>query len=164
MKGRKRNSTAGALDRAALFFATGFGLGRMPFAPGTWGSLIAIPVYLGASRLPFPAPPLFLFLLIVFSIFTAERAANLIGSGDPPEVVIDEVAGMALALAFAPARVYWIAPAFFLFRAFDILKPFPVNYIDRNIHGGPGIVLDDLVAGAMAGLSLKFLEYILYAR
>lgn len=156
------NRKNGLADKAALLIATGLGAGRLPWAPGTWGSLIAIPICLGIG-LGGPSPPVelsFLFLISTISVWASGRAKKIIGKDDPPEVVIDEVAGMAFALAFVHLDLYRIAAAFLFFRIFDILKPFPINYIDTNINGGLGIVLDDIVAGIETNAVLSLIEYL----
>lgn len=155
------NRKNGLADKAALLIATGLGAGRLPLAPGTWGSLAAIPICLGFAIHSLLVELSFLLLLSAFSVWAAGRASKIIGRDDPPEVVIDEVAGMAFALAFVHLDLYRIAAAFLFFRIFDIIKPFPIDYIDRNISGGFGIVFDDIIAGIEANAALNLMEYLL---
>ena len=100
-------------------------------------------------------------IISVVGTFAAQKASVLLNNQDPKEVVIDEVAGQGIALIFCPLAWPWFLAAFILFRFFDILKPWPVGWIDRNLHGGFGIMADDLVAGLYAlgclQLALHFL-------
>lgn len=134
--------------------ATLFGVGKWGKAPGTMGSLAAFPVIFGFSFLhPFLYMTLCV-LLIVISIV----AADLYGEGkDLKEIVADEFVGLMVALFLIPhSWSLWIL-GFILFRFFDILKPFPISYLDKNVKGGFGVVLDDLVAGLAANALIHFL-------
>jgi phosphatidylglycerophosphatase A len=131
--------------------ATLGGVGRLRPAPGTWGSLVVLP-----AALLGPVACLALAVVVAIAGFVAVRA--VLGAGgeqDPGWIVVDEAAGMLLALAAAPAGWGWIGvvAAFALFRAFDIVKPWPVSWAD-GLHGATGVMLDDVVAGAMAGALL----------
>ncbi len=131
--------------------ATGLGLGYLPKAPGTWGSLGALGLYLVLAPRLSLGEELFLGLVfILLGVWAAERRAAWRGVKDPQEVVIDEIAGQWLALMGAGLS-FWVLPAFFLFRLFDILKPLPVRQAER-LPGGWGIMADDLVAGVLANL------------
>ncbi|TBV79442.1 MAG: phosphatidylglycerophosphatase A [Desulfobulbaceae bacterium] len=147
------------MDRLIMLLATGFGLGRLPKAPGTWGSLAALPLQfflLGLSELAYG---LTLGGFIILAIFIAGSAEKILDRADPEVVVIDEVAGMLIALIAVPATPTAWLTAFILFRFFDILKPFPIRLIDRRCHGGLGIVLDDLLAGLYALGCIHLLIY-----
>ena len=144
----------------AVVVATVGGVGYAPIAPGTFGSLVALPLLppLAALRdrgLGIYAP-LVLGLMVV-AVWAAGRAEDILGGEDHPHIVIDEVAGMVVAGAFLPAT--WLAAglAFFLFRLFDVVKPFPARQIDGGVEGGLGVVGDDLVAGVYAGLVARLL-------
>lgn len=133
----------------AFLIATWFGSGLLPKAPGTWGSLAALPFAWGLSRLG-GSPLLLAASLICFvvgwwasSIYVARTDAE-----DPGEVVIDEVAGQWLVLAAAPTDLILYVIGFALFRALDITKPWPARWADRHVHGGLGIMLDDMLAAA----------------
>ena len=148
-------------DAAETLIATWFGVGLMRHAPGTWGTLAALPVALVAVTL---AGPIFLALVAitvaVVGIWAAERLANQIDKEvhhDLPIVVVDEVAGMLIALipaGFSP--VLW-AVAFVLFRILDIWKPWPIRPIDRHVKGGLGIMVDDIAAGVIVAAVIFFL-------
>ncbi|MGQ0676852.1 MAG: phosphatidylglycerophosphatase A family protein [Rhodospirillales bacterium] len=128
------------------------GIGLASKAPGTWGSLAALPPsYLIATALS-PGALLAAALGVAAIGFIAVRTYLRRGAGahDPQEVVIDEVAGQMIALSMLPPDLLTYAAGFVMFRLFDILKPFPVGWIDRNIGGAGGIMLDDVAAGIYA--------------
>ncbi len=139
----------------AHLIATWFGVGRLPVAPGTWGSAAALPVaWLLASWLG----PLWLLAAAaaVFAVgwWAAEIYARDNDLDDPGEIVVDEVAGQLVALAVVPADPVYYAAAFVLFRIADIWKPWPVSLAERRLGGGLGIMADDIVAGAYAAIVL----------
>lgn len=148
---------AGFSGKAALIFSTWFGVGLIPWAPGTFGSLGAVPLvivfaYFGAIYLN-----LFLILIIPFAVWASGISQELLEKYDPSEVVIDEVVGLFMALFFIPPSWMSIILGFFLFRIFDILKPFPIGMIDRRVKGGIGIVLDDILAGIYANICVRII-------
>ncbi|MEK7729554.1 MAG: phosphatidylglycerophosphatase A [candidate division KSB1 bacterium] len=136
------------------FLATVGFIGYVPFAPGTAGSLVAtlafmlMPTYL--SPVPFTLGSLAFFLLAVWA---ADRHAS-VHNPDPSEVVIDEVMGMVVAIAFLPLTPAVLIASFVLFRVFDIAKPFPVRQFEK-LPGGWGIVMDDVMAGVYANVVLR---------
>ena len=139
--------------------ATGFGSGCIPFAPGTWGTLAAIPFYWLASMLT-PAWYLSVVaLMIVAGIGLCGRTASNLNTHDHPGIVWDEFAGFFITMSFAPPGWLWIAAGFVLFRLFDILKPWPVGQIDASLKSGLGIMADDIVAGLYAWLCLQGLVF-----
>lgn len=134
----------------AHFIALGFGSGLVPVLPGTAGSLLGLLLFFAVRDLPW-----FVYLGLVAALFVvgglaAHRSARLMAVEDPSCIVIDEIAGMLLALFLSPAGWTWPLVAFVLFRLFDILKPWPVGLADRRVQGGFGIMLDDLLAGGYA--------------
>ena len=148
----------------AFVLGTWFGAGLLPLAPGTWGSLAALPVvwlvhrYLGLAGLAAAAIMAFALAWWVASIFITTTRSH-----DPREFVLDEVAGqiltLALALAVMPANVVIYTAGFVLFRVMDIAKPWPANWADRSVGGGLGVVLDDIFAGCYAGAVLLIISY-----
>jgi phosphatidylglycerophosphatase A len=143
------------LPRWTHWVATGFGAGYSPAAPGTAGSLVGLGlVFIIHSRsLSFYSA----VLLAIFAVgvYTADRVEHATGEKDNRRIVIDEIAGMLVVGFLLPSGAgYWIG-GFILFRALDILKPFPARWIERNIVGGWGIMLDDTVAGLYANLILQ---------
>ena len=154
--------TRGDIDGLARGIALGAGLGRLPVAPGSWASLASLPLGWGAHSLGgFPGLAGLTILLFLSGLWAVRRTA---GDGDPPEIVIDEIAGqllalwpVSLALVTTGAEVLELWPgwvtAFVLFRLFDILKPWPVALAHRR-HGPLWVMLDDLIAGALAATVL----------
>ena len=143
------------MDRLAVVLATVGGVGYAPVASGTVGSLVVLPFLpaLAALRVWSPAVALALVAgLTIVAVWSAGRAEEILGGHDHSCIVVDEVAGLAVAGLFLPGT--WLAAvvAFFVFRLFDVVKPFPAALIDARVEGGLGVVGDDLVAGAYAGL------------
>lgn len=142
-------------DRAAVAIATAFGFGRFPVAPGTFGSL---PGLLAAWALWKAAGPWAVVagaaVVAAAGTWAAGRAARLWGREDPGAVVVDEVAGQMVALFFVAPSPAVLGAAFLLFRAMDVLKPWPASKLER-LPGGSGIMADDLAAGAMANVLLQ---------
>ena len=137
------------------FLALGLGIGLVPKAPGTVASLVALLLYLPLVGSSF----LLLCLIIVSSfligIWVCSQTAKDIGIEDHSGIVWDEFVGMWLTLLLAPPGWAWILIGFCLFRTFDILKPWPINWVDRHVKGGLGIMLDDVLAGIMAVLCMQ---------
>ena len=132
----------------AWWISTVFGVGCLPRAPGTWGSLATVLVvapFLEYISIYYMV--ILILTIIVLGWWSAAAFVARLGREDPQEIVIDEVAGQLLALAAAPPTLIGIAAAFLLFRLFDILKPFPARWCDRNLPGGLGVMADDVVAG-----------------
>ncbi len=129
------------------FLAFGFGAGLAPWAPGTFGTVVAIPIWLGLSGLALPLRVAAVALVCLAGFWLCGESARRLGEHDHPGIVWDEIAGFLLAMLAAPAGWIWIAAGFCLFRLFDIWKPWPIRDLDRGLSGGTGIMLDDLVAG-----------------
>lgn len=132
-----------------LIFATGAGAGYCPWFPGTAGTLVAIPLSLGLNSLALRSLPLSLLTLaafIVCAVWFSAQGEQILEQKDSGKIVIDEIAGFLVANYFAPAALLPVVCAFILFRFFDIIKVYPAGKLEM-IPGGPGIVLDDLVAG-----------------
>ena len=143
------------LRQPGILVATGFGVGLLPGAPGTYGSLLGALVWWGALA---NAAPVVQFasagLLIAAATWLLHRVCSRHRLGDDPAIVLDEVAGVWLVLAFVPSGALVMAAGFLLFRLFDIVKPWPVSWADRNIQGGLGVMLDDVVAGILVLLTM----------
>jgi phosphatidylglycerophosphatase A len=142
-----------------LFLASGFGAGYLPYCPGTFGTLIGMPVSLIVSRIALNEPwlgSISLAALAAIAIWSAGRAAHILGTKDPQTVTIDEIAGFALA-GFLTVTLTGLAIAFVLFRFFDIAKIFPARRLEA-LPGGAGIVLDDMLAGLYTFLILRLLS------
>jgi phosphatidylglycerophosphatase A len=145
--------------------ATGFGIGLLPVAPGSWASLAAFPVG-WLIRIEFGVAGVLVAAVVAFALgwWASARIAKASGIGDPGFVVIDEIAAQLLILAATPLDWRWYAVAFLLFRIFDVWKPFPANWLDRNIKGGLGIMLDDVAAALYALILIAIGEGVLGVR
>lgn len=141
-----------------LFLAFGFGAGLAPRAPGTAGTLAAIPLYLLLSELPQGGFAAAVIAVAVCGVWICGRAATRLGVHDHPGVVWDEFAGFLLTMLVADGSWLSIAVGFALFRLFDIWKPWPISWADRNLQGGLGIMLDDLLAGVPAAFLLWLIQ------
>jgi phosphatidylglycerophosphatase A len=139
------------------FLATWFYLGKLPKAPGTFGSLGAIPfiVLLSQMSLWLYIPVVVLFVL--FGIFICQVYESQNQIHDASEIVIDEVAGMAITMAFIPITWQSLLIGFLIFRVLDISKPFPIGYLDRKVTGGFGVMVDDIVAGLISNVLMQIL-------
>ena len=141
------------LSRKLLRLAgSGLGLGFLPAAPGTWGSLGGVAVWWLTLPLGPGIQALLVMLAAVPAALICGGCARRAGESDPSFVVLDEVLGMYLALLFISPSWLWAGAAFALFRLLDIAKPWPVSLMERRFSGGAGILLDDLVGGAIAGI------------
>lgn len=138
-----------------MFIATGAYSGFLPKAPGTWGSAVGVLLWLLLGRLDLLPFLVVIAALFIIGVFSAGAAEKILDRGDPPQVVVDEVVGQLIALIAVPLQPGPVVLSFLLFRFFDILKPFPIGWIDRHLHGGLGIMLDDIVAGLYTLLILQ---------
>ena len=148
--------------KVARILATWFGLGLLPKAPGTWGSLAALPI--GYAVIAWTNLELFCILtalLFIIGIWASSIASNEIGTTDPSEIVIDEVVGQWIVLIIIPHNIILYFFGFILFRFFDIVKPWPISWADKQIKGGWGIMIDDVLAAIFAAIIL-WLGQILY--
>ena len=143
----------------AEVLATCFYLGKSPKAPGTVGTLFAIPVALAFAQLSMLGYLVATSLFILASIYISHAYESNSNTHDSKEIVIDEVAGYLVAMALIPQTTLYIVLGFVLFRLFDILKPGPIGYIDKKIKGGAGVVLDDVAAGLISNLILQGVYY-----
>jgi phosphatidylglycerophosphatase A len=141
-------------QRLAYTLATWFGCGRVSFAPGTLGTLAALPLYALSMQLGGEALVACVALLLLpIAIWSAGRVAASLAAKDPQLIVIDEVVGVLLTLSAARGWVS-VALGVLLFRLFDQWKPWPARWVERNLPGGYGIVMDDVVAGLLGALCL----------
>jgi phosphatidylglycerophosphatase A len=142
------------------FVAFGFGSGAVPFAPGTFGTLMAIPFYLAMQHM---SPILYLLLLIgitLGSMWLCEKVSKETNSHDHSGMCIDEIVGFLVTMFAAPQGFIWILLGFGLFRFFDIVKPWPIDYVDLNVKGGVGMILDDVLAGVYSLIILHIISWI----
>lgn len=148
-------------QKPSYFLAFGFGTGTIPIAPGTFGTLMAIPFYLLISSWPLW---LYISFLVLFTLIAARLCHQLsieINMHDCQGMNLDEFVGFGYTMLLAGNTFEWIFAGFVLFRFFDILKPFPLSWVDEHIKGGFGMVLDDILAGLFATAILGFCRYFL---
>ncbi|WP_198780707.1 phosphatidylglycerophosphatase A [Shewanella putrefaciens] len=151
-----------ALTRLSLknpvhFLALGFGSGLAAKAPGTFGTLAAIPLYLLMAQLPLAWYLGLTLLSVLAGIYICDKAAKDMGVHDHGAIVWDEVAGLLITMIAAPAGWVWLLVGFGLFRFFDIIKPWPIRWLDAKVEGGFGIMIDDVLAGIFAFIGLQIL-------
>ena len=144
----------------ANFFALGAGLGLAPKAPGTFGTLLGIPLLLlmPQSLLAYTAV---LVVLFIFGVWCCDECARYLGVHDHGAIVWDEVVGYLITMLALPVTWQWILAGFVVFRIFDITKPWPINWVDRHVKGGMGIMVDDVLAGIFAAVTLQVIYWIL---
>lgn len=152
-------------DKQILFIAKGCNVGNIPVMPGTFGTLVGIPICFLLSFLNTPSGvpffALFAIALTLFAVWIAEEAVNILKVKDPGCIVIDEIAGFTVTMIGVGFSLTSVVLAFLIFRFFDILKPFPVKFLEEKIPGGAGVVLDDIAAGIMANIVLRIILYLL---
>lgn len=132
-------------------------MGYSPVAPGTVGSLLGVLLYIPLSGLPVVYYAVFLLFASLVSFKIADRAERYFGKKDCQVIVIDEVVGVFFTMFLFPPTMVYLSAGFLIFRFFDIVKPFPAGWVDRNIKGGTGVVLDDIVAGIYSNITLWLL-------
>lgn len=139
--------------------ATGCYVGYSPLVPGTTGTLVAIPIYFFLTRLP----ALYYLVILLGSIYVAMWASDgaevLLQARDSRHIVIDEIVGFLVAMFMVPSTLGNILLGFFLFRAFDVVKPFPIRALEERVRGGYGVVLDDITAGIYTNLVIHILRF-----
>ncbi len=142
-------------DRAAVLLARGFGAGCSPVAPGTVGTAVAVPLVCLQLVLPTEVFLVFVLVFVLGAVYVAAVADKQMDETDDPSIVVDEMAGFLIAMAYVPLTPWSLLVGFVLFRALDIFKPPPINTVERKFSGGLGIVGDDLVAGLMTNALLQ---------
>ena len=138
-----------------LFFATGAYAGKVPIAPGTFGTLVGLPICFIFSLFPWPLAIVLMLGFILFSIWIANEAEKLIHQKDPGCIVIDEIAGIIITFIALPFDLVYVIAGFIIFRLIDIGKPFPIRYLEKRFTGGLGIVIDDVAAGIFGNMILR---------
>ena len=148
------------MNHFIVILATGFGVGYSPLAPGTLGTLITIPFYYFLSTIPSPIYEITLIGFFFLSVWISENAEIFFGRKDDPRIVIDEMMGFLITMIWLPKTIFFVVAGFFLFRFFDILKPFPIRRIEKRWRGGYGVVSDDVLAGIYANIILQLTHLI----
>ena len=146
-----------SLSKLTHFLGLGFGSGLAPFAPGTFGSLVALPIILLLQFHPLWSYLVVTTLAVSCGVIICQRVADDLGVHDHPAIVWDEIAGMLITFIALPLTPLTLLLGFVLFRFFDIVKPFPIRLIDKKVDGGLGIMLDDVIAGIFASMALRLL-------
>jgi phosphatidylglycerophosphatase A len=141
--------------KAVMFLATGAHVGHIPFAPGTFGSLVGLPIAYLLCKANWTVAFILTTILILFAVRVAHLAERQLKAKDPGCIVIDEIAGMCVTMFAIPLTLTTGIAGFFLFRIFDVVKPPPVRQVEGWLHGGWGVVMDDVVAGVMANIVLR---------
>ncbi|CZG54282.1 TPA: phosphatidylglycerophosphatase A family protein [Legionella pneumophila] len=141
------------------FIAFGFGSGLMSIAPGTWGTVAAIPLYLLMINAHWSIYLLWTALAFALGVWVSDRVTEDLGVHDYKGIVWDEVVGYLLTMFLAPKGISWMLIGFILFRIFDIWKPQPIRMIDHRVHGGLGIMLDDVLAAVPAWCIMQILVW-----
>lgn len=139
-----------ALTTPTGFLAFGFGSGLAPKAPGTFGTLAAIPLYLLMVGLNWQIYLLIIVISFLLGIYLCEQASQNLGVHDHGGIVWDEFVGLWITFFLIPFEWHWLILGFLLFRFFDIIKPFPIKWLDKKVKGGFGIMIDDVIAGFFA--------------
>jgi phosphatidylglycerophosphatase A len=141
------------------FIAFGFGSGLMSVAPGTWGTLAAIPLYLLLAQTHWVVYLLLTLLTFLLGVWVSDVVSKELGVHDYGGIVWDEVVGYLITMFLAPPGISWMIIGFVLFRIFDIWKPQPIGFVDEKVHGGLGIMLDDVLAAIPSWLILQLLAW-----
>ena len=142
-----REFAGAVLAHPSGWVASGLGAGFSPVASGTVGSAVAILPWLALQQLPWAAYIAAVLLAFAFGVWASDRLIRVLRVEDPGVIVWDEFVGLWITLFAVPAGWGWVLAGFFVFRAFDVVKPFPIGWIDRNVKGGFGAMLDDALAG-----------------
>jgi phosphatidylglycerophosphatase A len=140
---------------AVMFLATGGYVGYAPFASGTFGSLVGLPIVYLLSKTTWLQSTGMAAILILGSVWIAHLAERQLNAKDPGCIVIDEIAGMCVTMLYIPLTIATGLAGFFLFRLFDVIKPPPARQLEKRLKGGWGVVMDDVVAGVMANIVLQ---------
>jgi len=154
--GNSRLTASEILKDPVLLLAFGFGSGLAKKMPGTLGTLAAIPLYLLLMQTPVAVYGIFTLLSVVFGILICEQASKKLDVHDFGGIVWDEIAGFLVTMIGLPFSWQSLLAGFVLFRLFDIVKPWPIKWLDKHVEGGLGIMMDDVLAGVFAALILRF--------
>lgn len=149
-------------QKPSHFIAFGLGSGVMPFAPGTFGTLMAIPFYIMMQSFSNTLYFFVVLLITLASMWLTDKVSKEINVHDHPGMCIDEFVGFFVTMFAAPKGFLWIALGFGLFRFFDIVKPWPINYVDTHVKGGVGVILDDVIAGVFSCIVLHIIHWLFF--
>jgi phosphatidylglycerophosphatase A len=149
-------------QKSVMFLATGCYIGNISFAPGTFGSVLGLPLCFFLSKIDFSIAVLLTLIFILCAIWIASEAEKILKTEDPGCIVIDEIAGIILTLSGLPFNIISVTAGFLIFRALDIWKPYPIRLLEDKFSGGIGIVLDDVAAGILSNLILRVFMKTIY--
>ena len=149
-------------QKSVMFLATGCYIGNISFAPGTFGSVLGLPLCFFLSKIDFSIAVLLTLIFILCAIWIANEAEKIFNTEDPGCIVIDEIAGIILTLFGLPFNIISVTAGFLVFRTLDIWKPYPIRLLENKFSGGIGIVLDDVVAGILSNLILRVFMKAIY--
>ena len=147
-------------EKTVLFVASGFKTGYIPFAPGTFGTDLGLPICFFLSKMDILPALLAVFVFTLLAIYIANEAQSILRLNDPGCIVIDEISGLMIALLGIPFNLFYAVLGFTIFRLFDIFKPFPIRLFEKKFSGGVGVVIDDVAAGIYSNLLIRIVLYI----
>ena len=147
------------LKDPVVLLGLGLGSGLSPVAPGTMGTLITVPLIWFLQQYPFLVYVAVTAFVLISGPWICGYTARKLGVHDHSAIVYDEVAGLLVTMLLAPVGWFWLVLGFLLFRFFDIIKPWPISFLDRRVHGGVGIMLDDVIAGIFSLCCLLAIQY-----
>jgi phosphatidylglycerophosphatase A len=146
---------ASVAEKVSLILSSWWGTGLLPWAPGTWATVTAMPLAACIDLAEPVSRAIFLAGFIGLATWASGRSQAVLMRTDPPEIVLDEVSGFLVAMFLLPVTWMTLAFAVMFFRLFDILKPFPIGYLEKRLRGGAGVVMDDLLAGLFANFCVR---------
>jgi phosphatidylglycerophosphatase A len=149
-------------QKSVMFVATGCFVGNISFAPGTFGSMMGLPLCFILSKIDWKAALFLTILFIFFSIRIAQEAENILKLEDPGCIVIDEIAGIMVTFIGLPFNMINVVLGFIIFRVIDIVKPYPIRSLEKRLTGGTGIVMDDVAAGVFSNILLRVVGFFFF--
>ena len=144
-------------QKSVMFLATGCFIGNISFAPGTFGSILGLPLCFLLSKIDLSVAVPLTIIFVFFAIWIAQGAGKILKAEDPGCIVIDEIAGLMITFIGLPFNIISAVAGFLIFRVLDILKPYPIRFFERKLSGGIGIVMDDVAAGICSNIILRVL-------
>jgi len=146
-------------QKSVMFLATGCFIGNISFAPGTFGSILGIPLCFLLSKINLLVAVLLTVMFVLFAILIAQEAENILKTKDPGCIIIDETAGLMVTLIGLPFNIISVGSGFLIFRFLDVWKPYPIRFVENKLSGGAGIVMDDVAAGICGNLLLRVMFF-----
>ncbi len=147
-----------SMNKVFEFILTGAYFGKSKWMPGTVGTLWGIPLALLLAQLPQIISLCLIIVLVILGIYLIDQWSPVEANADAPQIVFDEIIGFAITMALVPQTLTYYILGFLFFRTLDIVKPYPISYLDQRLKGGFGVMLDDVVAGMIANLALHVID------